>query len=120
MPKELTNPEIIELAKKLAEDRDSIHTRQNELNAAMEQEIFPRIDALNADNKRFFEMMNEEYGWGKWQNVDAKTLTFIPADEFQKSWYIMANPAIREKVVPEAKVEEIQSETIEPLPTELN
>ncbi len=98
MPQKITNPELIKIITANAEEWASIKQREAELLRAMEGELFPRIDALNLENKKFFDMMNEEYGWGKWQDINAKELTFIPYSEIEEKWYIITNPALKERV----------------------
>lgn len=90
MPQTITNQEI----------RDLIDINLAELNSinAAQEEINKRCEVLGKENQRFVDMMNEEYGWGNWNNVDAKTYEFIPREEFEKSYYIIRNPAVRDKV----------------------
>lgn len=109
MPQTITNPELVDLIKKNLAEMLSIRARECELIEELEKETFPRIDALNAENKRFVELMNAEYGWGNWQDLNAENLTFIPREEFEGRWHIMENPALR----PAVQVDDIEVETKE-------
>jgi len=90
MPIQITNKKILDLLKANVKALDSINKSQ--------EKIAKRIEALGKENQKFVDAMNEEYGWGEWNNVDAKTFTFIPREEFAANLYIIQNPAVREKV----------------------
>lgn len=90
MPKTITNKKIIKLINNNVRALESINAEQLEINK--------RIEKLGKDNQKFVDLMNEEYGWGNWNNVNAKDLTFIPKEEFEKSYYIINNPAVRDKI----------------------
>ncbi len=107
MPQTITNPELIELINKNATEMKAIKAKERETIDALEKEIFPRIDALNLENQKFVNMMNEEYGWGNWQDFNAEELTFIPREEFEGRWYVVENPALR----PAVKVDDIELNT---------
>lgn len=98
MPKQIENPEILELLKKNASEMESIRVRQVALDLEAQQELYPRIDALEVENKKFWDLMNTEYGWGNWQDVNAKDYTFKTREELTEAYYIISNPAIRSKV----------------------
>lgn len=90
MPTQITNQGILDVLAINIAELDSI-------NAANEI-ITKRCEALSVENHRFVDLMNTEYGWGNWNNVDAKARTFVPKEEFTKSYYIIQNPAIQEKI----------------------
>ncbi len=90
MPINIIKQEIIDLINTNVSLLEGINSDQEEINK--------RIDTLGKDNQRFVDAMNEEYGWGNWNNVDAKNYTFIPREEFEKAYYVIHNPAIRDKI----------------------
>lgn len=99
MPETITNPKIITLLNTNVAEMESINEAQEQINK--------RCDALAIKSNEFKDLMNEEYGWGNWQDVNAKEYTFIPREEFKKSFYIIQNPAVREQVhVDDVKLEE--------------
>ena len=57
-----------------------------------------KMHALNKSNHVFVDLMNEEYGPGEWQAVNAVDETFTPKEEFTKQYYIVANPSLKEKI----------------------
>ncbi len=90
MPKTITSKKIVKLINNNVRTLESINADQLELNK--------RIEKLGKDNQKFVDAMNEEYGWGNWNNVDAKALTYVPKEEYEKAYYIIQNPAVRDKV----------------------
>ena len=56
-----------------------------------------KMHNLNKKNIEFVDLMNKEYGYGEWQDVNAKDSTFIPKEEFTKKYYIINNPALKEE-----------------------
>ncbi len=90
MPVTITNIEILDLINANVKKLEEINKDQEEINK--------RIEELGKYNQQFVDLMNEEYGWGNWNNVDAKEYTFIPREEFEKAYYIVQNPAVKEKV----------------------
>lgn len=103
MPKKIKNPKIIEVMKECVRMRDELASiidfiKESSYKMEIEAKLDEKTEALNKKQREGFIMMNEEYGWGKWMDVDAKKLTFIPEEEIGKEWYIMNNPAIRPRV----------------------
>lgn len=108
MPQTITNPDIIKIIDANVAEMESIN-KANE-------EITKRCEELNKQAQVFTDKMNEEYGWGNWQDVDAKAYTFKSRDEIDTSkFYIIHNPAIREKLDTEINVEVSEAK-----PEELN
>lgn len=90
MPTLITNEEIINLININSKELESINLASEEINI--------RVDELGKQNQKFVDLMNAEYGYGNWQDVNAKELTFIPREEFMDKWYIIKNPALREVI----------------------
>lgn len=88
--KKIENKEIIDLIKSNVKQLELINKKQENINK--------KIDELGKENQKFVDLMNDEYGWGNWNNVDAKNYTFIPREEFEKAYYIIQNPAIKNKI----------------------
>lgn len=86
----IINKEIIALIDAGVIELESINLAQEAINK--------RIDTLGKQNQLFVDAMNEEYGWGNWNNVNAKTYEFTPREEFEKAYYIIQNPAIKDQV----------------------
>lgn len=107
MPQTIKNPEIIAMLDDNVAEMDSINDAQELINE--------RCNKLADKNNRFVELMNKEYGWGNWQDVNAKEYTFLTREEFKAPFYIIHNPAVREKVeLPDdVKIEETPSPQIE-------
>lgn len=93
MPQTIVKPEILELLKTNKELMESIHA-DNEAHAKKNFEL-----SVGCNN--FIALMNEEYGWGNWTDVNAEDATFIPKEEFTKGMYIVHNPAVKERIEPE-------------------
>lgn len=104
MSKTITKPELLEL---LAKNKASLEALTNEKETFEKehekhaQDYNRRWGEMQQDCQRFVELMNDEYGWGNWQNVDANTQTFLTREEFCKDFYILPNPALREKITPQ-------------------
>lgn len=97
MPQEITNQDILSIIDANVKRLDDINQRQEDFTKSIE----PLIDELNDQNKVFKFLMDEEYGWGNWQGVDAKNHTFIPREEFSKDWYVVSNPNVKIDVSPD-------------------
>ena len=87
---QIKDKRIIKLINSNVAELEDINQQQLQLNK--------RIEALGKKNQEFVDLMNKVYGWGNWNNVDAKNLTFTPREEFEKAYYIIQNPAVRDKV----------------------
>lgn len=90
MPDKVTNKTILKLIKKNMATREAL--------IAEAETYDQKIDKLNMSNRKFVDLMNEEYGYGNWHNFNAKDFTFETRNEIMGKYYIIANPAIKEKV----------------------
>lgn len=93
MPVAIENAEIVAVLKNNKETMEALLAEQEETNR--------KIMELNKENQRFVDMMDAEYGFGNWQDVDAENATFVPREEFTKKYYLIQNPALREEIRPE-------------------
>lgn len=119
MPQAVTNQTIIKFIETTEAERVAINTAVQLINKrkeefehsaeakaiqAEDEEITKRTKEYNNNIRNLKVLMDEEYGYGNWQNLDVKDFSFftraeLEADpEWKKKHYILANPDIREKV----------------------
>jgi len=119
MPTIVTDTKLINLIDVVAAEMEAI----NKANEGLEKrrlaiEESPELKAINDEQealntrakelqnnaKELNQNLNEVYGYGNWHNLNIKNYTFITREEleqdpdFVKKHYIMANPAIKERV----------------------
>lgn len=90
MPQQITNPKILDVLRKNKVTMEKLF----ESNSILDK----RLNNLEKQKIKFINYMNEEYGLGGWQNVNAADETFIPKEEFMDQYYVIHNPALREQV----------------------
>lgn len=90
MPKSITNQTILELLAKNKAELEALNEETESFNK--------RSHELNKDCQQFVDLMNAEYGWGNWQNVNATDATFQTKEEFNRNFYVIPNPALKERV----------------------
>lgn len=131
MPQTISNQEIILHIKNTEEERasinlavEAINKRRDEWEKSPEAKAILEEDAIIERRSKEYnnrigalkELMDKEYGYGNWQDLDVKDFTFLTraeleADpEWKKKHYILRNPDIKEK----AEVDDIKVIESEP------
>jgi len=110
MPQDITDPKIIKIMSDCVKLRDELADIMLKIEQAahdleVKYKLADKTAALNKKQREGFLAMNDKYGWGKWMDIDAKKLTFIPESEISDKYYILNNPALREKV----KVDDVET-----------
>lgn len=97
MPEKITNQQIIELYTQAYEKQKAAIEYYNQADI--------EVGKMNHESQKIasqiIDLMNEEYGWGQWHNVNVENGTFETRAEIDARGdkYVIANPAVRDKIV---------------------